>query len=171
MRIVWRVLPLVLLISLLAAGCGKTEGRSTADLTSPSGFAVPPGVQSDVAEASDNQQDIAVRVVFANAREAQPNGDLVFEIDVDNHSVDLSTLDLTQGTALVVDGTKRITEGFRWKKQGAGHHVSGVLSLPNRDKDGGPLVTRATKEVVLEINGIGGRTRTFRFVNRSWAGF
>jgi hypothetical protein len=171
MRIAWTIVPLVLLVSVLAAGCGKTEGKTTAGPASASSSTMQPEVQSDLAEASDNQQAITVRVVFANATQPQPNGDLIFQIDVDNHSVDLSKLDLTQGTTLIVDGTKRITDGFRWAKKGAGHHVSGVLSLPNRDTDGGPLVTRATKEVVLEINGIGGVTRTFRFDNRTWAGF
>lgn len=171
MRIAWRIVPLVLLVGVLATGCGKAEGKTQADLAPASRSTVQPDVQSAVAEASDNQQGITVRVVFANATQAQANGDLVFQIYVDNHSVDLSALDLTQGTTLIVDGTKRITDGFRWAQTGTGHHVNGVLRLPNRDADGGPLVTRATREVVLRITGIGGVTRTFRFFNQTWAGF
>lgn len=186
------VLSLVVLpvLALAIAGCGTANQQGSAPAaaapaatppaatapaaTAPSATAPaqeaapPPAAAGDT--ATDSQNGMVVKVTFANATAPQPGGDLVFNLAVDNHSVDLTNLDLTDQATLIPDPGNPVTSGFQWQVQGSGHHVTGVLRLPNRDSQGEPIVTAQTRSITLELRGIGGATRLFRFANQGWQG-
>lgn len=86
---------------------------------------------------------------------------LKFQVMLNNHSMDLSDLNLSKSVELVNDKGLSIKDGFNWKEEGSGHHVSGILSVEN-NINGKKILDNSTKSIKLVIKNIGGaNTREF----------
>lgn len=158
----WAAAGLLILAGVLS-GCARTQAvpLRTASASQPSATAT--------ATATDSQNGIDIKVTFDASGLTQPGGALRFSFALDNHSVDLSNLDLAAKAVLRPSPGEAVTTGFRWQQAGGGHHVTGILSLPNADASGRRIVTADTKSLTLEIRDLGGAAlRSFRFENPGW---
>ena len=158
----WAAAGALILVGALS-GCARTQAAPAPVSTGsqpPAGTAV---------VATDSQNGIDVKVTFDPSGLAQPGGTLRFNVALDNHSIDLSNLDLAAKAVLRPAPGEAVTSGFRWEQEGAGHHATGVLSLPNTDASGRSIVTAETKSLTLELHDMGGAAlRSFRFENAGW---
>lgn len=130
------------------------------------------GSQEGLIRKSD-AGNVEVAAVFMNPNPAEKlsGGELVWKISLNTHSVSLSDMDLAKRAVLTVDSGAAVTQGFTWQSGSGGqdHHVSGLLILKNRDAQGKPLVTKATKSITLELKDVAGvPSRTFRWDNQGW---
>lgn len=132
-------------------------GKNTTD--------VPNGTyNNNVAENSNiktnNEGSISIDVMFLNPNK-QGDKILKFQVMLNNHSMDLSDLNLSKSVELVNDKGLSIKDGFNWKEEGSGHHVSGILSVEN-NINGKKILDNSTKSIKLVIKNIGGaNTREF----------
>ena len=167
---VWLIVGALL---LFVGGCSTAPNppSSGAAANAPSTTASTPKATEGggAVSATNSQNGMEVKVVFDSANLAKAGGDLVFKVSIDNHSVDLAKLDLARQAVLKPSPGEPITAGFRWTQEGSGHHASGVLTLPNRDGQGRPIVIAGTKSLTLELRDLGGvAVRAFRFQNQGW---
>ncbi|MEG6566443.1 hypothetical protein V6B95_05650 [Thermoanaerobacterium saccharolyticum] len=141
-------------IPTILKGCA---GKNTTD--------VPNGTYgNNVAENSNiktnNEGSISIDVMFINPNK-QGDKILKFQVMLNNHSMDLSDLNLSKSVELVNDKGLSIKDGFSWKEEGSGHHVSGILSVEN-NINGKKILDNSTKSIKLVIKNIGGaNTREF----------
>lgn len=145
------------------SGCARTQAAPApaSSISQPSAAAA--------AVSTDSQNGIDVKVTLDPSGLARAGGTLRFSFGLDNHSVDLINLDLAAKAVLRPTPGEAVTTGFRWEQEGAGHHATGVLSLPNMDANGRRIVTAETKSLTLEIRDLGGAAlRSFRFENAGW---
>lgn len=88
---------------------------------------------------TDTQGAIVVDVVPINL--ADPGEELIFEVSMNTHSIDLS-MDLAELSSLSTDSGKTV-QATLWDAERGGHHVSGRLSFP-ASVNGEPLLEGAT---------------------------
>jgi hypothetical protein len=98
---------------------------------------------------------IEIGVIFLTPSSKDKNT-LTFEIQLDNHIVDLAEYsNLNELAELDVDGVK-INDGFKWNSDGSdGHHMAGTLSISN-SYNGQPILSSSTKELKLILKDIEG---------------
>lgn len=165
------VLFLVLMIGSLLAACGSisnvvvstkptTAARSASSQSESTAAISTPAQQSKQAKPpnlnrTDSQGAVTVEVKPEDLN--NPGPELVFDVSMNTHSVDLS-MDLAALATLSTDNGKTVQADL-WKGPGGGHHVSGKLTFP-ANVDGKPLLGGATK-LVLTIKNVGAPERTF----------
>lgn len=116
-------------------------------------------VQNSNVKTNDDG-NLSIDVIFLNP-DNKRNEILQFQVMLNNHMEDLSGLDLSKSVELVNDKGLSIKNGFTWKKEGSGHHVSGILSVEN-NVNGKKILDNSTKTLKLVIKNIGGaKTREF----------
>jgi len=87
---------------------------------------------------------------------------LVFEVALDTHSIDLS-FDLA-AQAILRNDQGRTVQALFWDGGQGGHHLRGRLSFPARDAAGAPLLGPETRALELVLVGIAGvQERIFRW--------
>lgn len=92
-------------------------------------------------------------VIFENPLTGETK-DLVFEVMLNTHSVDLGKYkELQKYVELQVDEKIIITDGFTWENEGEGHHMSGLLRLKN-EYNGEPILTNNTTQIKLILKNI-----------------
>lgn len=136
----WVVLVLVGLVSLWANGGYALAG----DLE-----------RGDVLRVS-NDGSIDIEVVFKSILQGDLGEELEFEVFLNTHSGDLSTLDLSKKGIVTVGDRQADPSGITWEfTSRSAHHPAGLLRVENRGEDGKPLIDR-NSDLVLEINDVGG---------------
>jgi len=102
---------------------------------------------------TDSQGRVAVGVLFKNLLEDNDDN-LIFEIMLNTHSVDLEQIDYAKLVTLKNEDGVITTEGFEWKKtEGSGHHIFGYLKVP-KQYNGKNIMKETTEFIELEINGL-----------------
>lgn len=97
--------------------------------------------------------NVDVGVIFKNPLTGETK-DLVFEVMLNTHSVDLGKYkELQKYVELQVDEKIIITEGFTWESEGEGHHMSGLLRLKN-EYNGEPILTNNTTQIKLILKNV-----------------
>lgn len=116
-----------------------------------------PGQQpaSQELKRTDTQGAIVVDVIPVNLDD--PGDELIFEVSMNTHSVDLS-MDLAELSSLETDSGKTV-QATVWDAERGGHHVSGRLSFP-ASSNGEPLLEGA-KKLTLKIVDVDSPERTF----------
>ncbi len=101
----------------------------------------------------DNLGPINIGILFKNPME--PNDEyLVFEIMLNNHSMNVDDIDYSKLVSLRNDKGILIQEGFEWTlTEGSGHHAFGILKLPMK-YNGENIVEDTTQYIELELKGI-----------------
>jgi hypothetical protein len=101
---------------------------------------------------------VTVAATFLNpSAPATYSGQLIFALNLDTHSVDLSGYRVEQGATLVNDRNETLSSGFTWKANlESEHHRSGQLQVGNRTAAGRPFWASGTKLVRLELKNPGG---------------
>ena len=80
---------------------------------------------------------------------------LVFEVAMNTHAVDLDGSDLKQLAVLRIDGGQEIRP-ISWEAPKGGHHRSGTLTFPAADADGRALIASSTRTIELAIRNVAG---------------
>ncbi len=104
---------------------------------------------------SDNQGAIEITVTPVDLREE--SSELVFEVSLNTHSVDLS-MDLAAAARIETD-TGLSWRAARWEAPRGGHHVSGRLVFSD-PANGGPLL-RGASRLTLTLVGVDAPERRF----------
>jgi len=95
---------------------------------------------------------IDIGVLYKN--EVEPNDEyLLFEMMLNNHSIDVSDIDYSKFVSLKNDKGLVIKEGFEWNVfEGSGHHVFGSLKIP-KQYEGKNIIDGTTEYIELELKG------------------
>jgi hypothetical protein len=144
---------------LLVPGCLSDEaGESSVSTVEP-----PPTMDQESLTRSDTQGAVSIEVTFLNP--LQPAGeDLTFRIALNTHSVDLSEYRIEEMATLRNSEGLSVKKGGRWvPEQESFHHRRGALFIPPITEDGRPLIGGDTEFLLLEIDGIDGKKRTFQW--------
>ncbi len=146
------LIPLALLALLALAGCGRpASSQGTAVDSQP--IPVP-------LEQIDRQAAVTVRAMLVNPlAEFQQEKSLIFQVDMDTHSVDLTVYDIT-GLAVLETGGKKVKGTWQPVSEDS-HHRTGLLRYPLEFKEG-PGVSKG-QPVTLIFPDVNGVTRTFRW--------
>ena len=158
-------IPLVMVLSLLLAGCASAP-KAQSPATAVPAFATEPlptpklalQTGTDLARV-DEQGMVVVEVTPLNLDNAADTVTLDFEVAMNTHSVDLS-MDLAHLAALTTD-TGVSVQATKWDATPGGHHVSGKLIFPAR-KDGKGVLEGATK-LTLTIDNVDASSRVFEW--------
>jgi hypothetical protein len=148
----------VIVLGLALAACSAAQPFSVQ--TTPE---VVTGSQAQVAEPASSQEMArtdtqgAVTVEVTPDNLSNPGDELVFEVSMNTHSVDLS-MDLAQLAILSVDNGSYV-QATLWDAPVGGHHVSGKLSFP-ASVDGKALLDGAAR-LTLTINNVDVPQRVF----------
>ena len=148
---------LVLVLGLVLAACGSFQNPvslPTALEQSPPAPTPQQSLSQDISRP-DSQGAIIITVNPLNMN--NPGDELVFEISLTTHSVDLSMDMATLATLTTDDG--RTVQATLWDAPRGGHHVSGKLSFP-ASMDGRPLLEGAT-QLTLIIKDVDAPERIF----------
>jgi hypothetical protein len=79
----------------------------------------------------------------------------VFRVDMNTHSIDLDSVDLSQVAVLRTNtGIEAFPTG--WDAPMGGHHRSGTLTFPAIAPGGAPVLGEDTRSVELVIRGVAG---------------
>ncbi len=106
---------------------------------------------------------ITVAATFLNPTQKPEADQLVFQIALDTHSVDLLQYDLTKLAVLRTSEGLAVTQGFTWEPQEeSSHHRAGLLKVA-ASLAGKPLITQDTKYLELELKDIGIPSRLFKW--------
>lgn len=127
------LIAILLLIAVAVMGCSSGDSPAIAESLKP----------SDVVR-TDNQQAVTVKIALVNPI-AEVGSDLTFELNLDTHSVDLSTYDILANVSISTESDLYLTgDDLVW--EGASedsHHRSGLLIAPqeliNIEEDLGEL--------------------------------
>ncbi|WP_432402473.1 hypothetical protein [Wukongibacter sp. M2B1] len=99
---------------------------------------------------TNSQGRVDVGVLFTNLIE-DSNDNLIFEIMLNTHSVDLDEIDYAKLAKITNDSGLIVNEGFVWEKtEGRGHHIFGYLMVPKVYK-GKSIIEDTTRIIELEI--------------------
>jgi hypothetical protein len=158
-------IPLVMVLSLLLAGCASAA-KAQPPATAIPAFATEPlptpklalQTGTDLARV-DEQGMVVVEVTPLNLDNAADTVTLDFEVAMNTHSVDLS-MDLAHLATLTTD-TGVSVQATKWDATPGGHHVSGKLIFPAR-KDGKGVLEGATK-LTLTIDNVDASSRVFEW--------
>lgn len=148
----------VVVLGLALAACSAARPLSVQ--TTPE---VVTGSQAQVAEPADSQDMAridtqgAVTVEVVPDKLSDPGDELVFEVSMNTHSVDLS-MDLAPLAILSVDNGSYV-QATLWDAPVGGHHVSGKLTFP-ASVAGKALLDGATR-LTLTINNVDVPQRVF----------
>jgi len=152
----------VLLMTFILTACSSAAAQIAAPATEAYKeikSAPSPGVaELQLPERDDNQGNVAVNV--RPLPWTDQSEEVVFEISLNTHSVDLA-FDLANLAVLSTD-TGINAQAIRWDAPGGGHHVAGKLSFPAR-VNGKSLFDGAT-ELKLTIKGVDVPERVFTWV-------
>ena len=97
---------------------------------------------------------VVMRVTYMNPVAEIDTGELVFEVRMNTHSADLDAYKLEEMAILKTDRGK-VYKPLGWfNPGGGGHHRFGTLKFPGKNKDGGDIITKDTKEITLIISNI-----------------
>jgi hypothetical protein len=97
---------------------------------------------------------VEMRVTYMNPLSKMDTAELVFEVRMNTHSVDLDVYKLDK-LAILRDDTGNTYKPLGWfNPGGGGHHRFGTLKFANRHKDGSDIITKDTKELTLIIKDI-----------------
>lgn len=103
----------------------------------------------------DRQGGIDVGMIFNNFFEEDKDY-LVFEVMVNNHSIDLQDIKYADLSSLTTSEGVRIDEGFQWELAGgSSHHISGYLKVP-KAYNGEDIINEKVEYIQIEIEGLGG---------------
>lgn len=128
--IVFGVLALIILGGIVSWSI--SQAQKSQDDKLPSGQ-TQSDQNTDLLVRTDKQGEVEVAVMFLNP--VQPNNNyLLFQIDLNTHSVDLEQFNLPANSQLQLDG-QRITTGFQLETQGSGHHITYILKVPATNID------------------------------------
>jgi len=104
---------------------------------------------------------ITIGVRYLNPLEDDKDN-LVFELFLDNHQVDLSTLNFN-GKILFTTSEAIKVKNVKWWIEDSGHHVTAFIKIP-KNSNGKKLITSNTKYIQLELCNIGGaKSRIYRW--------
>lgn len=144
-----------MVFSGLIAGCGRSpEVNQGPDLAEK--VESPPPVSESLDPSRIDRQG-AVDVEIKPLGTEGQSDDIIFEVALNTHSVDLS-MDLSQLSSLTTDLGAQ-TSASSWTG-GSGHHVQGLLVFPGVTPDGTPLLEGA-QEVILIIRDVDAPERVF----------
>jgi hypothetical protein len=146
--------------AVLVAACGSGEAPTPLNLppTQPvEAVSAETNVTGDLARF-DRQGAVEFVVLPLNLTSG-PSQLLEFEISMNTHSVDLS-MDLSLVSTLESDLGVQVAAGF-WSG-GSGHHVNGVLTFPDKDRSGRPILDGASV-LTLRIEGVDAPVREFQW--------
>lgn len=156
------LLTLFALLTLLAAACATTPTLlppAAAASPAPSDLAPLPTNGPSAAGGNldrvDQQGAVAIEITPVNLQASA--SDLVFDVAMNTHSVDLS-VDLVSLASLSTD-TGITVQATDWVGPHGGHHVSGELVLPAR-VDGKSILAGA-RRLTLTIVNLDAPSRTF----------
>ena len=97
---------------------------------------------------------VVMRVTYMNPVANIDAGELIFEVRMNSHSVDLDAYKLEEMAILKTDRGK-VYKPLGWfNPGGGGHHRFGTLKFPGKNKDGGDIITKDTKEIIIIISNI-----------------
>ncbi|MHC4103323.1 MAG: hypothetical protein ACYSR9_00175 [Planctomycetota bacterium] len=107
---------------------------------------------------------VTVEVTYMNPIQNVAAGKLVFEVEMNTHSVDLESYTIEK-ISLLRNDKGAVIQAQAWDKpEGGGHHRSGELVFSNTDDSGKPVVTSETKFIELVIKNLSGvKERIFRW--------
>lgn len=132
----------------------------------------PPGeIDRATLVRTDERGGIAFEVLFANPLiEADPDGygwddeaadALVFEVEMDAHSGDLTTTDWAERATLRTKDGKSVDDlEWVWERESA-HHPRGYYQVDGPGPDGEPIVDDETEAIELVIRVVDEETATF----------
>jgi len=104
---------------------------------------------------TDSKGPVEVSVAFNNIIEANDK-ELVFEIYLNTHSVDLENIEFENLSIFRTNNGVEIDNGFSWEVSGgSGHHISGLLKVSN-NINGNKILDENTEYIELELIDIGG---------------
>jgi hypothetical protein len=161
------ILLFVMILGLALAACSAVQLPDAAVASEPTSQpqAQQPGVAGTAQPLEqtgsqdmmrlDSQGAVTLEVTPTNL--SDPGDELVFEISMNTHSVDLS-MDLASLATLTADNGS-IVQASLWDAPRGGHHVSGTLSFP-ASMDGKPVLDGATR-LTLTINDVDAPERVF----------
>jgi hypothetical protein len=146
---------LTLTILILTACAPSQAGASSPSGTSQSGSSGASADGSADLTRSDGQGMITVDVTPLNL--SNPSDNLIFEVAMNTHSVDLS-MNLATLATLTTD-TGITVQAISWDGPSGGHHVDGKLAFPAM-KDGKSILD-GTSKLTLTIINVGAPSRVF----------
>ena len=144
-------------------GCATPESGATStckkDPTNPPSATSAPqqNTSPDDLARTDSQGAVDFEVKPLNL--GNPASDLIFDVSMNTHSVDLS-MNLASLATLTTD-TGVTVQGTHWDGAKGGHHVEGKLSFP-ATYDGKPLL-KGAKELTLTIKNVDAPIRIFNW--------
>ncbi|WP_026486546.1 hypothetical protein [Caldanaerobius polysaccharolyticus] len=113
---------------------------------------------------TNDEGDISIGVSYMNPVQDDKDN-LVFQVFLDNHQVDLSKLDLS-GKVLFTNSEGLKVDNVKWSIEGSGHHVVAFIKIPKKI-NGKNLITPNTKYIQLELRDIGGvKSRVYKWDER-----
>lgn len=165
------ILPVLLILSLLLAGCAGSSaaarsGESSSSLVPAAPVATEAAMHPDNTvipagdlKRTDGQGMVTVEVTPLNLDNASDTATLDFDVAMNTHSVDLS-MDLAQLSTLTTD-TGVGVQATKWEATPGGHHVRGKLIFP-ATKDGKGILATA-KKLTLTIAKVDAPSRIFEW--------
>jgi len=121
-------------------------------LTARPSSPVPPSTNSPVTPSLQTQsKTMGVVTVEITPISVSPGKDLKFELDLNNHSVDLS-YDYTK-IATLTDDRENSYQPPQWTGNSSGHHVKGELIFP--------ALPGIPKQLTLTLNGVDNKSAIF----------
>ena len=117
------------------------------------------GGQTPPAEATPDSRTVKSEAggitVEAAFQDARSQGQLVFQVKLDTHSVELGQYDLAK-LALLRNDQGRSVLPRAWQAGSArGHHISGTLAFADQDPSGAPIIDSNTRYLDLVIREVG----------------
>jgi hypothetical protein len=112
----------------------------------------------------DTQGAVTVTATLLTPDKPRTDGKLAVQVKLDTHAVDLDQYQLEK-LALLHDALGREVQALGLESpSGSGHHREGVLTFPETDASGKPLLSPEAKSLTLILRGIGGvQERMFRW--------
>jgi hypothetical protein len=121
------------------------------------------GVNPSSLTKTDAQGSVTIEVTF-DPQEQRTQEELLFEVKMDTHSVELGEIDLGQLSVLRNEKGTEVNPSKWASPEEGGHHVAGSLVFPSVDPSGRFLLGPTTRSIELVVRGVGGiGERVFRW--------
>ena len=144
---------------------GKTSGEENA-VTVDILFATPEFFQAFAAAQAKEQGVTEDNILKSYKDRYSFDKFLVFAVDLNTHSVDLSNLEMDKISSLR-DDQGNVYSPTEWREVGdssSSHHRSGALLFPLTDREGEPVISDKTKYIEIIIKDLAGvKERLFRW--------
>ncbi len=99
---------------------------------------------------------VSVSVTLINPDALYSGEDLLFQVAMNTHTVDLDQYQMER-LSFLRDARGRIFKAKAWESpRGGGHHLFGVLRFPGRDREGNPVLRKDDPFVEVLIGDVGG---------------